>query len=893
MLRLHLLGSIDLRDEASREIRSVLARPKRIALLGYLAAARPGRMHRRASLLPLFWPELDEAHARTALRKSLHLLRRSLGGDVLLVPKGDEEIGVSREHLWCDVEAFRAAVEAGHHETALELHGRGRLMDGLAVTGAPAFDAWLDKERLLLQRQAVGAASALASEAEAAGVLHTAVRWARRASDLSPYDEPAHRRLLGALDALGDRAGAIAAHERFAGRLLDEMDLEPSPETRALVDAIRSRSDVSGPVPHPLTEPRAASQPPVVVSVPPAGDHAGTTARPRAPGAPEVGTRTLPASTRGGILRSPILRWGTGMAAVLGAVWLLDPFGIRSEGVGNALAVGTPAFLGADLDGEFVARGIQEELVAHLSAIPGVTVVAPGEVRAAESEGLEGRGLYDVVGARFGLESSLQEVNGTYRVVFTLVDGATGTTVWSTVVQPRVGGLLELRAEVAARVAAQLTLDPEGVDLAYSGATEEAMASYLQAVGLLSVEGGDDARQARWRRAEVHLLDATAQAPDFAAAYARLALLHFRQFWLGAAPDRSSVAQGERWLDRARELDGEALETRLATAYHAYYIDRDWEAAIDLARDLAVEMEHDHEVTLLWAMAERRSGDFERAAQILEARLRRHPGELTIYAGELVETYRRLGRRDDVERILEQLEERTGRENCQAEYSRLLHVDGDAAGLDALVDRCRAAGLDDFGGPPAFWHEFRMRRWEYALAAVDSVEARRRAAGVERPDWMTQQWAPFPLDLWRGAVYAQVGDEAAARTVCERHVPELEAWVRDFPKLTLRRAFLALAYACAGRDGEALREAQRAVEIAAAEGDRWAGIPGVYQYVARIHAQLGHVDDAIDLLANELTDPANPILRLGDLRVDPIWDPLRASPRFDLLLARLEARQGP
>jgi hypothetical protein len=128
--------------------------------------------------------------------------------------------------------------------------------------------------------------------------------------------------------------------------------------------------------------------------------------------------------------------------------------------------------------------------------------------------------------------------------------------------------------------------------------------------------------------------------------------------------------------------------------------------------------------------------------------------------------------------------------------------------------------------------------------------------------------------------------------VCERHIPELEARVQEFPELTLRSQFLALAYACAGRDEDALREALRSVEIAEEEGDRWAGIPGVYEHVARIHAQFGHVDDALDLLAKELTDPANPILTLGDLLVDPIWDPLRASSRFDQLLTRLEARQG-
>ena len=62
MLKLQLLGSLDLVD-TGRDVAPVLRRPKSVALLAYLAAARPKGFHRRDSLLPLFWPDLDQAHA--------------------------------------------------------------------------------------------------------------------------------------------------------------------------------------------------------------------------------------------------------------------------------------------------------------------------------------------------------------------------------------------------------------------------------------------------------------------------------------------------------------------------------------------------------------------------------------------------------------------------------------------------------------------------------------------------------------------------------------------------------------------------------------------------------------------------------------------------------------
>src|SRR2546428_7450745 len=51
----------------------------------------------RSTLFPyttLFrsWPELDQEHARAALRQALHGLRQGLGADVL-TSRGDEEVG--------------------------------------------------------------------------------------------------------------------------------------------------------------------------------------------------------------------------------------------------------------------------------------------------------------------------------------------------------------------------------------------------------------------------------------------------------------------------------------------------------------------------------------------------------------------------------------------------------------------------------------------------------------------------------------------------------------------------------------------------------------------------------------------------------------------------------
>jgi DNA-binding SARP family transcriptional activator len=243
MIRFHTLGVLDLRGPDGAEVGSVLRQPKRLGLLAYLAIASPRRFHRRDSILALFWPELDEEHARAALRRALYFLRLELGADVL-TGRGEDEVGVSDE-LWCDVSALDVAVASGGFEEAVTLY-RGALLEGLHVSGAaPEFSEWLDRERDRVRERAAAAARSLVMRSEAEGRLMDATLWARRAADLQPDDESALRRLLGLLDRTGDRSGALRIYEEFARRMVQEYDLQPSPETEAMVQHVRARDGVA------------------------------------------------------------------------------------------------------------------------------------------------------------------------------------------------------------------------------------------------------------------------------------------------------------------------------------------------------------------------------------------------------------------------------------------------------------------------------------------------------------------------------------------------------------------------------------------------------------------------------------------------------------------------
>jgi serine/threonine protein kinase/DNA-binding SARP family transcriptional activator len=256
VIRLHTLGSIELQSHDGEQLSGVIAQPKRLALLAYLALARPFGFHRRDRLFAMFWPEQDDAHARDSLNQAIRFLRQSLGADAV-VSRGAEEIGLDRAQVWCDALEFQTKVDGGRPDDAMALY-RGELLAGFFVADARGFEEWVEGERAQLRDQASRAARAVAEREEAVGNLTQALRWGRLEFNLSTGDERALRRWLRMLARAGDRAGAMQAYEDFARRLREHYEADPSPETQAVVETIRRE----------VRKPATVARPPVVAAVP-------------------------------------------------------------------------------------------------------------------------------------------------------------------------------------------------------------------------------------------------------------------------------------------------------------------------------------------------------------------------------------------------------------------------------------------------------------------------------------------------------------------------------------------------------------------------------------------------------------------------------------------------
>ena len=91
--------------------------------------------------------------------------------------------------------------------------------------------------------------------------------------------------------------------------------------------------------------------------------------------------------------------------------------------------------------------------------------------------------------------------------------------------------------------------------------------------------------------------------------------------------------------------------------------------------------------------------------------------------------------------------------------------------------------------------------------------------------------------------------------------------------------------AALGNKKDAIREGERAVELMPVSKSAIEG-PMLVQYLAVIYAWTGDKDRAIERLAEAAKLPGSHVT-YGHLRLNPFWDPLRADPRFEAIVASL------
>lgn len=259
-LRLHL-GEYDL-------TRSALPK-KAQAILCYLIL-NP-RTHSRQEIAGKFWPEVSESKARVSLRVALNKMKEQHLDTFLIAPRPT----IAFDHdtnYWCDVEAFenilnefRRADEKDINllKEAVDLY-RGDFLDGFDAEDAFGFDEWMLNQREYLRQLALHALDDLVNLFLGDNQFAAGIEYAHRLLELEPWRESAHRQLMWLFARSGNRPAALEQYEKCKEILLNDLGIEPDPETTAVYQEIKNLEYSTRPFQPlpPLSESLAAKGPP-------------------------------------------------------------------------------------------------------------------------------------------------------------------------------------------------------------------------------------------------------------------------------------------------------------------------------------------------------------------------------------------------------------------------------------------------------------------------------------------------------------------------------------------------------------------------------------------------------------------------------------------------------
>ncbi|AZO44295.1 alpha/beta hydrolase [Mesorhizobium sp. M7D.F.Ca.US.005.01.1.1] len=230
LIQLRLLGFPEFRLNG-RPIE--LALRKAAALVIYLAEA--GGPVAREVAATLLWPEADPEAARARLRRTLYKIRIAFGEEVISASAASLVVRAPLSGE-ADASAFEHACDAGLLDDAAGLYTSDYLA-GFSLPDCPEFEEWVFFRREALRSRLVQALERLVEAKIAGGEPRDAVVHATRLAALDPLSESAHRHLIRAHLAAGDRAAAERQGETCTRLLRDELGVAPDPATLALLRA--------------------------------------------------------------------------------------------------------------------------------------------------------------------------------------------------------------------------------------------------------------------------------------------------------------------------------------------------------------------------------------------------------------------------------------------------------------------------------------------------------------------------------------------------------------------------------------------------------------------------------------------------------------------------------
>jgi DNA-binding SARP family transcriptional activator/TolB-like protein len=816
---------------------------KTLGLLALLAAAGQRGLS-RDKLIAALWPETDAEHGRGLLRQACYALRRDLSAPELFL--GSIQLRLNPAVISSDVESFARALEENDPGRAVSFYA-APFLDGFYLNEGGEFEDWAETERARLAGQYRTALEVLSSEATKRGEHRVAANRWRRLLELDPLSSHAALGLMAALESAGERAEALRCGEAYGELLRSELGAHQSPE---LSEWIEQHRHVAG-------------------------------------NGLAAGVHAVPAGLIRRVHRAPVLS----LTAVGVVLLLLAGSGYtmwRQHGtMGAAEPVATPerkmlVVLPFENRGpapdDYFADGLTEAIGMRLGGVQSLGVIASQSARQYKGTNKSLAQIGRELRVQYVLQGSVwwekTAGGGRVRVSPSLVRVADGRQLWAAEYDTVLTGMFALQTSLATKVAGALDvtlLTAERRLLEAPTANPEAYDAFLR--GLQAWEDGSG-KPAGMRKVVGLFERAVALDSTFVTAYAYLSIAHVIMYLSYLDRDVEQLRRGKAALDRVVQLDPECDSGSCsALGFYQLFVLKDYDGALQAFTRARRVRPSDYHLPGLIAHVYRRQGQWSRALAYDHESERLNPLSAD-QAGTLGRSYSLLRQFAAANYYLDRALAGMPHLNNARLVKALayLNLTGDLKGarrfLPDVSENISPTGTEDVivslqDIVLLLSNEQQNRLLRLTPAALDGDTA--------------------ALALAKALVHQRRNHATLARASFDSARVVLQDKVRRHPdEDPFYHAMLGLALAGLNRPEDAVQEGERAIALLPYPG----GGPEstlMPANLARIHVLLGHREKAIDLLTAVFSRPGP--LSAAWLRVDPFWDPLRSSPRFQRLAA--------
>jgi TolB-like protein/Flp pilus assembly protein TadD len=554
--------------------------------------------------------------------------------------------------------------------------------------------------------------------------------------------------------------------------------------------------------------------------------------------------------------------------------------GGSSRKLEKSIAVLPFANFSSDTSNAFFADGIQDDVLTNLAKISDLKVISRTSVMPYRGQTHNIREIGKALNVATILEGSVRREGKRVRINVQLIDASNDRHLWAQVYDRELTDVFAIQSELAQEIASALkaTLSPGEQEQIERKPTQngEAYLLYLEAHEIF---GRPDRHHDDVARVETLYEKAIQLDPAFALAHARLSQVESWMFYaIEPLPARAQKARDG--AGEALRLQPDLPESHLAMGYVNYYVDRDYDAALNELAMARAGLPNDAGVFRAMAAIQRRQGKWEQSSASYAKAVSLDPKDPILLENMgmnylAVRDYATAARIFD--RAVKAAPETFTIRELRARVD--FYSKGDLRPMQKLL-AAWPENIDPNGTITLSRFNYKMyeRKFDEVIGILERSPAEKSRGETS---------APISKAFLKATVYAAMKDEAKARANYEEAREKAEEAVQESPDDGPRHALLGLIYAGLGRCGEAIAEGKRAVELLPESKDAFDG-PILVMSRARISMVCRDFDTALALLDRSLQTPAGATIH--ELRLDPIWDPLRSDPRFQKMLAKFGAK---